>query len=111
MLSTDTDELNARPIFASGASDPKSADGLNLSVINPSAPWYSLGRLYMVKCNQGFGLLMSNMELQRREVEGSTLNCADIITRDDARQLMLAHLQERGYISESFTTGSNIKTQ
>jgi arylsulfatase A-like enzyme len=111
MLSTDTDELNARLIFASGASGPKSADGLNLSVINPHAPWYSLGRLYMVKCNQGFGLLTADMKLQRKEIEGSTVSCAGEISSDDARKLMLAHLQERGYISDSFTTTSDIKTQ
>ena len=110
MLSTDTDELNARPIFATGASGPKSADGIFWSVINQKAPWYSLGRLFLVNCNQGFDLHTVDMELQEREVEGSTLSCADKMSSDDARQLMLAHLQERGYEAESITTG-NIKTQ
>jgi len=97
MLSSDVDELSTRPIFASGSSGEKSSDGTVWSVSNPQPPWYSLGRLSLVKCNQGFILLTNSMELEETKIPGSTLNCPVQITLDDARQLMLEHLKVRGY--------------
>ncbi len=110
MLAKETGDTNNRLIFATGANSSKSADGIFWSVSSPQAPWYSLGRLFLVKCNQGFNLHMVDMELKEKEIEGSTLGCTDKISSDDARQMMLAHLQERGYETESITTG-NIKVQ
>jgi hypothetical protein len=100
MLSMDVEELNNRPIFASGSSGKKSADGNDWSVSNPQAPWYTLGRLYLIKCKQGFSLRTDDMELLETEIEGSTLGCSDEISSDDARQMMLAHLKARGYLSD-----------
>ncbi|MFC1688599.1 sulfatase-like hydrolase/transferase [Pseudomonadota bacterium] len=99
MLSTGVDELNSRPIFASG-SGAKIDDGEVWSVINPQPPWYSLGRLYLIKCNQGFVLNTDDMSLQGRAIEGSTVSCPDKVSLDDARQLMLTHLKDRGYLSD-----------
>lgn len=101
MLSTDTDELSARSIFASGSKGDKSVDGIFWSVSNPQPPWYSLGRLFLVKCNQGFALSIDSMVLRETKIEGSTLSCTDKISPSDARQLMLAHLKERGYLPGS----------
>jgi hypothetical protein len=98
MLSSDTDELALRSVFASGSSLEKSSDGTVWSVRNPQPPWYSLGRLYLVKCNQGFVLRTNDMGLEEKKILGSTLNCPDKISLDDARQLMLEHLKVRGYL-------------
>jgi len=100
MLISDADNLDSRPIFASGSSNVKSADGSNWSVSNSQPPWYSLGRLYMVNCNQGFVLGLHSMALYEREIEGSTLTCPDKVLSDDARQMMLEHLESRGYLPE-----------
>jgi arylsulfatase A-like enzyme len=97
MLSTDAGEPGTRPIFASGSAGGKSVDGNFWSISNPQPPWYSLGRLFMVNCNQGFVLLLDSMELQAKSIDGSTLQCEDKLSMEDARQLMLAHLKERGY--------------
>ncbi len=99
MLSLDADEFSKRPIFASGSSGEKSADGNDWSVSNPQAPWYTLGRLYLVMCNQGFSLQTDDMVLSETEIEGSTLNCSDKVSPDVAKQMMLAHLKARGYLS------------
>jgi arylsulfatase A-like enzyme len=98
MLSTAAGEPGARRIFASGSAWAKSAEGIFWSVSNPQPPWYSLGSLYMVKCNQGFTLRLDSMELQMTSIDGSTLQCEDQLTVEEARQLMLAHLKERGYL-------------
>jgi hypothetical protein len=98
MLSKDAGELSTRPIFAGGSAGAKSVDGNFWSVSNPQPPWYSLGRLSMVYCNQGFILRLDSMELQATSIDGSTLQCEDKLSMEDARRLMLAHLKERGYL-------------
>lgn len=98
MLSTDAGELSTRPTFASGSAGAKSVDGNFWSVSNPQPPWYSLGRLSMVHCSQGFVLRLDSMELQVTSIDGSTLHCDDKLSVEDARSLMLAHLKERGYL-------------
>ena len=103
MLASDTGESDNRPIFATGARSSKSAEGIFWSVSSPQAPWYSLGSLFLVKCNQGFKLLLEDMDLHEKEIEGSSLSCPDKISPEDARQLMLAHLQKRGYQTDSST--------
>ena len=98
MLSTAAGEPGARRIFASGSAGAKSAEGIFWSVSNPQPPWYSLGSLYMVNCNQGFTLRLDSMELQETSIDGSTLQCEDQLSMEEARQLMLAHLKERDYL-------------
>ncbi len=97
MLAAHTGESDQRPIFATGATQSKSADGIFWSVTSLQAPWYSLGKLFLVSCKQGFKLNIEDMDLQENEIAGSNLSCADKLSLKDARQLMLAHLQERGY--------------
>lgn len=86
-----------RPIFASGSRSDRTADGNFWSVQNPGPPWFSLGRLFLVHCDQGFILHLDSMEIEAGRVSGSTAACARQITPEQARQMMLAHLQEKGY--------------
>ena len=97
MLAAQTGESDQRTIFATGATQSKSADGIFWSVTSLQAPWFSLGKLFLVRCKQGFKLNIEDMDLQENEIAGSNLSCADKLSLKDARQLMLAHLQERGY--------------
>ncbi len=100
MFSTEAGDRSTRPIFASGSSKAKTVDGIFWSVSNPQAPWYSLGRLLMVYCKQGFDLRLVDMKLQLASIDGSTLQCEDRLSMEEARQLMLEHLQERAYLQD-----------
>lgn len=86
-----------RLIFASGSNDAKSNDGLFWSISVPQAPWYSLGRLSLVYCNQGFLLRLNTMELESHTIAGSKLACDDSLSPDEARAVLLEHLKEKGY--------------
>lgn len=97
MLGANAGEFDQRPLFATGATSSKSADGIFWSVTSQEAPWFSLGKLFLVNCKQGFKLNIEDMDLQEKEIAGSNLNCPDKLSIRDARQLMRAHLQERGY--------------
>jgi arylsulfatase A-like enzyme len=88
---------DGRPIFASGSRKNKTADGNFWSVQNPGPPWFSLGRLFLVHCDQGFILRLDSMKIEAGRVAGSTAACARQLAPDQAREMMLAHLQEKGY--------------
>jgi hypothetical protein len=67
------------------------------SVSSPQPPWYSLGRLFLIHCDQGFVLHLDSMELNTKGIAGSTQLCEDEMSLDDARKVMLDHLEEKGY--------------
>ena len=86
-----------RPIFSSGSRAEKSADGDFWSVSNPQPPWYSLGRLFFIHCDQGFMLRLETMEISTEKIAGSNLVCEERLSLDKAREIMFAHLKEKGY--------------
>lgn len=97
MLGLDLTETLYRPVFACGSRGGKSADGAFWSVSSPEPPWYSLGRLFLIYCNQGFVLRLDTMEISTGEIAGSTAVCADQLSLEEARQMMVAHLKARNY--------------
>jgi len=98
MLDAEYRESGSQHIFASGSRGGKSADGAFWSVSLPEAPWYSLGRLYLIHCDQGFELQLETMDVSPTRIGGSTMNCGDQMTREEARRIMLSHLEEKGYV-------------
>jgi len=97
ILTSDIQQSMDRPIFASGSRGDKSVDDDLWSVSSPQPPWYSLGRLFLIHCNQGFVLHLDTMELNTKGISGSTQVCEDRMSLDDARKVMFAHLEEKGY--------------
>jgi len=97
MLHSGATELSERVLFATGSSQEKSAVGNFWSVSSPVAPWYSLGRLFLVYCDQGFSLALDSMKVEGRHIPGSTAKCDHKMTLDEAEELMLGHLREKGY--------------
>jgi arylsulfatase A-like enzyme len=97
MLASDEPESPDRPIFASGSRGEKSVNNDFWSVSSPQPPWYSLGRLFFIHCDQGFVLHLDSMELNTKGIAGSTRVCEDEMSLDDARKVMLDHLEEKGY--------------
>jgi arylsulfatase A-like enzyme len=88
---------STRFIFATGSRGGKSAEGHIWQVKNPQPPWYSLGRLFLIHCNQGFVLQLATMEIKRRGISGSTLECEAPLPLEKARLIMQDHLREKGY--------------
>jgi arylsulfatase A-like enzyme len=97
LLDSDDSNLINRLIFANGSQADKAAEDDRWSVRNPQPPWYSLGRQYLIKCDQGFKLLLNTMELSTMRIAGSTLDCDETLSDSEAREIMLGHLREKGY--------------
>jgi arylsulfatase A-like enzyme len=87
----------SRDIFGSGSAGNRAPVGNFWSVVSPQPPWYTLGRLFYVYCDQGFTLWLDRMALTEEVIEGSTMVCEDRLTGDEAKAIMLAHLREKGY--------------
>lgn len=97
LLDSDGSDLINRLIFANGSQADKSAEKDRWSVRNPQPPWYSLGRQYLIKCDQGFRLHLNTMEMSTMRIDGSTLACDENLSDSEAREIMLDHLREKGY--------------
>ncbi len=97
MLDSKNQDWINRLIFASGSKADKTADEDRWAVRNPQPPWYSLGRLYLIKCNQGFKLLVNTMEMSTASIAGSNLVCDEHLSMSEAREILQAHLREKGY--------------
>jgi arylsulfatase A-like enzyme len=97
MLRMETAVTSQRPVFGSGSHGEKAAEGNFWSVKNPVPPWYSLGRLFLVYCDQGFILHLGSMEIEAGRVAGSNVSCEEPLSADGARRKMLEHLKNKGY--------------
>lgn len=97
MLAADLPDLNLRPVFASGSRGEKAVEGNFWSVTNPVPPWYSLGRMFLVYCDQGFILRLDSMQIEADAVSGSTASCKEQLSPDEAREMLLEHLKDKGY--------------
>jgi hypothetical protein len=97
MLDIDASATRKRPIFASGSYGDKTADGNFWSVRNPEPPWYSLGRISLVHCDQAFLLWLAPMKIEAAAVPGSTAGCEEQLSPEQAREVLLGHLKEKGY--------------
>ena len=87
-----------RPIIASGVSNgEKTIEGVFYSIKNPTAPWYSLGRVFLIHCDQGFVLKVETMKVTERRIKGSTAVCDVKLTREEAGERLKAHLRDRDY--------------
>ncbi len=102
-LEADSSQLATRPIFASASHAAKSVNeipggGLSFwTVINLKPPWFSMGKLYLVSCDQGFSLHLESMKMLEIPIEGSTVKCQEKLSMEDARLQMMAHLRNRKY--------------
>jgi arylsulfatase A-like enzyme len=90
-------EREQRAVIAVGSSGDKSAVGNFWSVRSSIAPWYSLGQIYLVYCDQWFNLQLETMVTSGARVPGSTLSCDEAMTNKQAQELMFSHLREKGY--------------
>jgi arylsulfatase A-like enzyme len=97
VLAPEFSQQTDRPIFATGSRGGKSADGIFWSVSSPQPPWYSLGRLFFIRCDQGFMLRLETMEISAVKIAGSNLVCEKKLSLDEAREIMFAHLKEKDY--------------
>ena len=97
MLAIDSAAARVRPIFASGSHGDKVVDGNFWSVRNPQPPWYSMGRISLIHCDQAFLLWLASMKMEARTVPGSTAGCDEHLTPEQARAILLGHLKEKGY--------------
>jgi len=97
MLNSGTMKYGDRYIFAAGSSSDKAPVGNFWSITHSIAPWYSLGRLFLVYCNQGFILDITTMQVESTLISGSTMNCEKPLGVEQAKQIMFTHLREKGY--------------
>lgn len=97
MLDAKYNQAGSEFIFASGSRGGKSAEGAFWSVSLPVAPWFSLGRQLLIHCDQGFVLNLESMEISQGKIDGSTMDCKDTISTEEAHQILLSHLEEKGY--------------
>ena len=64
---------------------------------NPEPPWYSLGRISLIHCDQAFLLWLESMKIEAAAVPGSTAGCEERLSPEQARQVLMGHLKEKGY--------------
>jgi arylsulfatase A-like enzyme len=86
-----------RPVFATQSHGDKAADGNFWHVVTHDPPWYSMGRIFLVYCDQGFYVKLKDMEVAGGRIAGSTRSCEDRLSTEEARAMMLDHLREQGY--------------
>ena len=72
-------------------------DGTFWSVSLPVAPWFSMGRQFLIHCDQGFILKLESMEIRGGKIDGSTTDCEDTMSTEEARRILLSHLEKKGY--------------
>lgn len=97
MLDSEYRQVGSPFIFASGSSSAKSAEGAFWSVSLPVAPWFTLGQQFLIHCNQGFILKLASMEVSGKMIDGSTMDCEDTMSTEEARRILLSHLAKKGY--------------
>lgn len=97
LLDPELELTGKRMIFASGSINDKIPGDGRWTVRLPSAPWYSMGRLFLIYCDQGFTLRLNTMELTGGNIPGSSMDCENPLSIDEAREIMLTHLKQSGY--------------
>lgn len=97
MLTDGSGSPASRDIFATGSRSEKTADGNFWSVSKVEPPWYSLGRLFLIHCDQGFTLNVDTLEVVEQEVVGSNAHCDERISPEEARARLYRHLEEKAY--------------
>jgi len=102
--------INAtRPVFSVGVNmeDIESVDGW-WGNVKSEAPFYSLGSLSMVHCQNWYFMSLENGLMTSQEVEGHSSPCLDseLMTMPQARKLMVEHLTQRGYEAEFLLDGT-----
>ena len=97
MLEPVSADFERQTVFATGSSGDKTVVDDRWRIKTPAPPWYSLGRLFLIHCNQGFVLHLADMTIQGGRIEGSTMACTSALSLDQAREIMLAHLLDKGY--------------
>ena len=90
-------ESATRDIFGSGSTGSRIADGNFWSISSPEPPWFTLGRLYYIRCDQAFTLKLDDMAISEERVAGSSIPCDDVLSPDAAEAVMKAHLRSKGY--------------
>ena len=97
LLSADLDPL--RPILSSHVADRKALvmDWIVATDVKP--PFYSLGHLALVQCQNSFKLNLKTGRIRQVKVPGHTAPCPeeDLFTLDEARNHLVEHLRENGY--------------
>lgn len=96
LLNPEFDGTN-RFIFATGTVEDRTLEGKVWSVTSPQPPWYTLGRLTLVHCDQAFVLTLVGMSVKEHGVIGSTLACDEQLSPEAAVEVMEKHLNDRGY--------------
>ena len=97
MLDSKYNQAGSEFIFSSGSRSEKSADGAFWSTSLPVAPWFSLGEQFLIHCDQGFTLKLEGMEISEGKIDGSTMDCKNRMSAEDARRILLSHLEKKGY--------------
>jgi len=96
-----------RDIFAGNRAKSETINGWR-EVPNPQPPFYTLGTLAIIHCHQWFQLTLSTNHLHRSTIKSHTAPCDDAppMTMEQARRLLVQHLEERGYDITSIRNAS-----
>jgi hypothetical protein len=105
-----TDDLPAaRPIFSANVGEDQLmlSEDRTIWMVDErkiSAPFYQLGAVNLVMCDQWFSLNLQEPQLVHGDVQGSTASCpqADIPSLEDATKLLLQHLFDAHYDISNF---------
>jgi arylsulfatase A-like enzyme len=96
-----------RIIFVANRTASETVNGWR-QVVNPSAPFYTLGTLALINCNQWFRLNVRKNKFEYLDLKTQSMDCksSDAITKEQARDLLFEHLDSRGYDISSLTDSS-----
>jgi arylsulfatase A-like enzyme len=97
LLADDFATQPPRTLYSTRGRKGKSKNGNFLSIDNPVPPWYSMGWLSMVHCDQAYILELESMTVKRRPVALTGMDCSGGLSENVAREMLLQHLHEQGY--------------
>ena len=89
---------NPRIVFAADRANSTGKNGWRV-VKNPKAPFFTLGSLVLINCDQHFQYMIKQKTLSQKSIRAHTAPCKDTgrISKKTAKKLIVEHLIKRKY--------------
>ena len=99
------DHDRKRLIFSVKAAQNQKDKSGQFQIVNYAPPFYALGKLAIIQCQQMIQLNLLTQELQQSLIKKHSNPCSldELITIDEAYELMVSYLDKEGYDMAGFT--------
>jgi arylsulfatase A-like enzyme len=103
LIKTESTSLLDRPIFSAIPATMNTQSGDQLAQYQPAPPFFSLGGMEVIKCNQVFGWSFASNKWEMVTIDGHTMPCkeSEFSSPEEFQTLIKQHLMNRGYETTS----------